>query len=216
MKIHYLFSLIFVFILFSCQKSSTPNPDTYLFDFNFNINNSFLIETSGELISTNNGYLMDEYIYDNIGTFVSNLFISDGLIPDTLISVCGNYNYLENPTAEIRIWFPFSTLQEGLYTYNKDSAINDFTMSIIRNISFDSTAINNNNQIVSSDIVASTYGSTNIPNGINLAQIKIDNANSVNAELKFVVINNSGEIIKGSYIGNLELFKLKSSSADCD
>ncbi len=208
------FLLLFIVVSFGCNKSSTPNPDTYLFDFNFELSNSFLIESSEEFVTTNNGYLMDEFIYDNVGSAASNLFLSNGVFPDTLTTVCGIYNYIENPSAEVRIWFPFTTLQDGLYTYSKDSSTNDFTISIFSNMLFDS--VDNSSLLVSRDLIASSSGAGLNPYNVDLAQIKIENSSANSAELRFVVLNNSGELIRGSYVGNLDAFKLKSSSADCD
>ena len=208
--------ILFLSVFFvCCNKTNSPNPDTYLFDFNFNAENTYISTLSADSISIPYGYLMDEYIYDLQPSQTSNIYFSNGVFPDTLVVSCGNYNYITNPTTVVKIWFSHTSLENGLYTYSKDSANNDFSIYIFSNMIFDTT-FSNYSHLVSRDLIASPFYSYQYPHNVVSAQIKIDNYGTSSPEIRFALTTVSGDLIRGSYIGELESFKLKSSSADCD
>ena len=96
MKFSNLLLLMLSIFVLSCNKEHTQDPDYYLFDFDYN--NSYYQNSNGQYVPTNKGYLMDTMYLDNVPTPTANIYINDGQIGDTLISSCGSYNYLSNPS----------------------------------------------------------------------------------------------------------------------
>ena len=156
---------------------------------------------------------MDTMYMGNVPTPSANIYINDGQIGDTLITSCGSYNYISNPTTSVKIWFPSSTLEDGLYNYDANASENDFVISIQKNMVFGIDAGGHPNTILESEWVADPYGMvTNIQN----AQVKICHINSAMPEIRYAISTTDGDTIKGSYIGNLDKFKYLPIDADCD
>jgi hypothetical protein len=72
------------------------------------------------------------------------------------------------------------------------------------------------NTILNSDIVASSWTTSNNLVVVEYAEIKIEHVNATNSELRYVIETVSGDLIKGSYSGSLEHFKLWTPEVDCD
>ena len=213
MKLSNLSLLILSILVLSCNKENNQDPDYYLFDFEFDYNNSYYQNSNGQYISTNNGYLMDTMYSGNVPTPTANIYINDGQIGDTLITSCGSYNYISNPSTSVKIWFPQSSLEDGIYNYHVDSSENDFVISIQKNMVFGTDAGGHPNTILESEWVADPYGMvTNIKN----AQVKICHINSTIPEIRYAINTTDGDTIKGSYIGSLQKFKFLPIGADCD
>ncbi|MDG1841209.1 MAG: hypothetical protein P8I93_02555 [Crocinitomicaceae bacterium] len=208
----YLFSLFFMVFISSCNKEKNTPPDAYLFEFEFDYNNSYYQNSNGQYISTNKGYLMDTMYMGDIPTPSANIYINDGQIGDTLISSCGSLNYLTNPSTSVKIWFPSSTLEDGVYNYDANATENDFVISIQKNMIFGNSG-GHPNTLLESEWVADPYGMvTNIQN----AQVKICHINSLIPEIRYAISTIEGDTIKGSYIGSLDKFKYLPIDADCD
>ena len=148
--------IIFFFLFVSCRKNINDN--SYL--LNFSLNNAFVLNNS-DTFHLSNGYYSDSAEYE-IFQPLSNIFLNDGQIGDTLLISCGNWNYVQNPNSTIEIWFPFFQVKNGIYNYNQNNDINDFSISIKSNIVFDSVASNRYNIISSFDTLA-TEVSNHIP-----------------------------------------------------
>ena len=211
MRFSLYFLLMFSIFVLSCNKENNQDPDYYLFDFDYN--NSYYQNSNGQYISTNKGYLMDTMYLDNVPTPTANIYINDGQIGDTLKTSCGSYNYISNPTTSVKIWFPSSSLENGIYNYDANSTENDFVISIQKNMVFGPSTGGHPNTILESEWVADPYGMvTNIQN----AQVKICHINSTTPEIRYAISTLDGDTIKGSYIGSLQKFKYLPIDADCD
>tara|TARA_Y100000385_G_scaffold168422_1_gene174410 strand:- start:1789 stop:2424 length:636 start_codon:yes stop_codon:yes gene_type:complete len=211
MKFSNLLLLTLSIFVLSCNKEHTQDPDYYLFDFDYN--NSYYQNSNGQYVSTNKGYLMDTMYLDNVPTPTANIYINDGQIGDTLISSCGSYNYLSNPSTSVKIWFPSSSLEDGLYNYDVNSTENDFVISIQKNMVFGPSSGGQPNTILESEWLADPFGIvTNIQN----AQVKICHLNSTIPEIRYAINTIDGDTIKGSYIGSLQKFKYLPIDTDCD
>ena len=210
------FSFVFIVSFVSCRKNINDN--SYL--LNFSINNAFILNHSDTFLLTN-GYNSDSaenYLFQPS----SNIFLNDGQIGDTLLISCGNWSYLQNPTATVEIWFPQGSIEDGIYEFSKTASVNDFEIVIKRNLilgpSFELGNQVSVNSIQNQELIAQGY--TGFNNGssyqVKQAFIKIDNAQSAASMIRYVIETENGELIKGSYSGNLEHFKRIHSEGDCD
>ena len=206
--------LILFFLLFtSCRKGINDNS----FLLNFSLNNAFILNNF-DTILTPNGYYSDTCEYEKFNPS-SNIFLNDGTIGDTLLSSCGNWTYLDNPNSSVEIWFPNLQIKNGTYNYNKNNSVNDFSISVKSNIIFDSIGIDRFNIISSFDTLAiSDQGNShyNFLYKIEMAVLKVENFNSQNSSIKYYLELKNGNIIKGSYVGNLKKFSYKYIEGDCD
>lgn len=204
---------IVILIVLSCSKDRTD--DGYVFEFDFDLENHFLIENSNELLETDKGYIDTNY------QWVSTLIhLNDGVILDSLTSTCGYWNYKENPSSVVKIWFPQKFIQDGTYQYSRTANINDFWITIQKNIIFSPVYqfgfMSNSNGISYSEDIAYCSYETGDPYSVEHAEIKIDYANSSSSIIRYVLETTNGEIIKGSYSGNLENFRRINLEGDCD
>ena len=209
-----LVSLMLLFFLFiSCRKNINDN--SYL--LNFSINNAFVLNNSDTFLLTN-GYNSDSaenYLFQPS----SNILLNDGQIGDTLLISCGNWSYIQNPTATVEIWFPYFDIENGIYNFDQSSSVNDFSISVKSNLVFDSLASNRYNIISSFETLASSNlsGFSNSSSySVNTAILKVENVDNQNSSVKYHVEMVNGNIIKGAYIGQLEKFKYRSTEGDCD
>ena len=76
--------------------------------------------------------------------------------------------------------------------------------------------IEGTNTILNSDTEASSFNNGNNLVVVEYAEIKIEHINTTNSELRYVIETVSGDLIKGSYNGSLERFKLWTPEIDCD
>ena len=196
-------------LIFSCSKKN-PENNSFLFEFD----NHYFIEGSNEFVETNKGYI--DTIFQRISTFIH---LNNGEIMDTLVYSCGNWNYTVNPSSTVKIWFPKS-IKNGIYRYSRAANINDFEINIRRNISFGPIyqfgLISYPNSILNSDDLANSSSSIGSHNLVDYAVIKIQNLNEENSILRYIVSTSNGEIIKGSYRGDLENFRYLIYEGDCD
>jgi len=51
---------------------------------------------------------------------------------------------------------------------------------------------------------------------VEYAEIKLENINTSNSEIRYVIETSNGHLIKGSFIGSLEDFKLWTPEINCD
>jgi hypothetical protein len=209
------FLFLLMLLMGSCGKNNSSDPDAYFFEFDFN--NHFSLESTGEMLQTDKGYI------DTAFEWVSaHIHLSDGSIGDTLLTSCGNWFYEENPTSTVEIWFPQGTIEDGIYEFSKTESVNDFQIVIKRNLSFGpSFELGNQvsiNSIQNQDLIAQGYTGFNNGNSYDVTQafIKIENTNSSASMIRYVIQTENGEMIRGSYSGNLEHFKRIQSEGDCD
>ena len=206
--------IILYFSLFiSCRKNINDN--SYL--LNFSINNAFVLNNSDTFLLTN-GYNSDSaenYLFQPS----SNILLNDGQIGDTLLISCGNWSYIQNPTATVEIWFPYFDIENGIYNFDQTSSVNDFSISVKSNLVFDSLASNSYNIISSFNTLAISNlngFSNSFSYSVNTAILKVENVDNQNNSVKYHVEMVNGNIIKGAYIGQLEKFKYRSVEGDCD
>ena len=209
-----LISLMLFFFLFSsCRKNINDN--SYL--LNFSINNAFVLNNSDTFLLSN-GYYSDSVDHE-VFQPSSNILLNDGQIGDTLLISCGNWSYIQNPTATVEIWFAYFDIQNGIYNFDQTSSVNDFSISVKSNLVFDSLASNSYNIISSFNTLASSNlsgFSNSFSYSVNTAILKVENVDNQNSSVKYHVEMVNGNIIKGAYIGQLEKFKYRSIEGDCD
>ena len=209
-----LISLMLFFFLFSsCRKNINDN--SYL--LNFSINNAFVLNNSDTFLLSN-GYYSDSVNHE-VFQPSSNILLNDGQIGDTLLISCGNWSYIQNPTATVEIWFPYFDIDNGIYNFDQTSSVNDFSISVKSNLVFDSLASNSYNIISSFNTLAISNlncFSNSFSYSVNTAILKVENVDNQNNSVKYHVEMVNGNIIKGAYIGQLEKFKYRSIEGDCD
>lgn len=209
-----LISLMLFFFLFSsCRKNINDN--SYL--LNFSINNAFVLNNSDTFLLSN-GYYSDSVNHE-VFQPSSNILLNDGQIGDTLLISCGNWSYIQNPTATVEIWFPYFDIDNGIYNFDQTSSVNDFSISVKSNLVFDSLASNSYNIISSFNTLAISNlncFSNSFSYSVNTAILKVENVDNQNNSVKYHVEMVNGNIIKGAYIGQLEKFKYRSVEGDCD
>lgn len=223
MKKHHVFPFllpIFAFLSIlstGCSKDDTSD-SSYRFEFDFDFNNHYSIEGTGELVETNRAYIDTNYEWAN-----NFIHLIDGKIGDTLRLGCwGNWSgYIENPGASVKIWFPQTDLADGVYQYARTEDVNDFTIYIEKNMEWGEYlnswgTFEGSNTILNSDIVASSLNTNNNSALVEYAEIKLEHVNTPNPKVRYVIETVSGELIKGSYNGSLERFKLWTPEVDCD
>ena len=205
--------MLFFFLFISCRKNINDN--SYL--LNFSINNAFVLNNSDTFLLSN-GYYSDSADHE-VFQPSSNILLNDGQIGDTLLISCGNWSYIQNPTATVEIWFPYFDIENGIYNFDQTSSVNDFSISVKSNLVFDSLASNSYNIISSFNTLASSNlsgFSNSFSYSVNTAILKVENVNNQNSSVKYHVEMVNGNIIKGAYIGQLEKFKYRSVEVDCD
>ena len=205
--------ILFLLLFTSCRKDINDNS----FLLNFSLNNAFILNNYDTILIPN-GYYSDTCEYEKFNPS-SNIFLNDGTIGDTLQSSCGNWTYLDNPNSSVEIWFPNLQIKNGTYNYNKNNSVNDFSISVKSNIIFDSIGIDRFNIISSFDTLAiSDQGNShyNFLYKVEMAVLKVENFNSQNSSIKYYLELKNGNIIKGSYVGNLKKFSYRYIEGDCD
>ena len=110
MKAYSIFVILTALTIIGCAKENTSD-NNYRFEFDFDLNNHYSIEGTGELVETNRAYIDTNYEWVN-----NVIHLNDGEIGDTLRLGCwGNWaGYIENPSASIKIWFPQTELLDGI------------------------------------------------------------------------------------------------------
>ncbi|WP_027076313.1 hypothetical protein [Maribacter antarcticus] len=200
--IKYLLGVAILVAFMSCGKEDNENENI----FEFKLNNSYRIESTGVGFGTSNAFEPE-----NISEF--NVILTDSEIGNELTqSCCGSpWDYVINPTTEVQISFAKSKseLRSGIYTYNRNVEDNDFVISISNQMIFD-----RNNNLTSLNSVANSYSSN--------SEIRIDNAQielllgQVVLKLNYIIETVENNRIIGSYIGDLNSFNYKFCNADCD
>ena len=189
------------------------------FEFDFDLNDHFSIEETAELVKTNRAYIDANY-----EEWAKNfIHLHDGEIGDSLVLGCwGNWSgYIQNPSASVKIWFPQTNLEDGIYQYSRTDALNDFSIRIEKNMQWGEYVsswgtFEGSNTILNSDVVASAWNTSNNSVVVEYAEIKLENINTSNSEIRYVIETSNGHLIKGSFIGLLEDFKLRTPEIDCD
>ena len=150
----YILGFIILVAFISCGKNDNENESI----FEFNLNNSFRIESTGMVFETSNALQPQ-----NIPQF--NVFLTDSEVGNELTqSCCGSpWDYIINPSTHVLISFTKnkSELSSGIYTYDRNAEENDFVISISNQMIFDP-----NNNLISLNSVANSYSSN--------SEIKID------------------------------------------
>jgi hypothetical protein len=72
------------------------------------------------------------------------------------------------------------------------------------------------NYLDSSNFIANSSGHNPSDNKVDNAKIKIENLNTLEVSVKFIINTMDGNIIKGSYQGNLNNFLYQVCDSDCD
>jgi len=201
------------FFSISCRK---PIPSYYVFDFE--LNNSYQIESSGEIIYTPNAYIDQNSDHQIGNSSITHFRLTDGLADDTLNTSCGNWDYINNPTTNVKIWFPFTTISDGIYDYNIDSSVNDFGIYIYKDMIFSLNPFNPTGDLTIIDTMTSVLSwSSNIDsNSVKSAKLKVENINETTSSVKYVINMIGGEVIKGAYNGNIKKYVFRNIEGDCD
>ena len=189
------------------------------FEFDFDLNDHFSIEETAELFKTDRAYIDTNY-----EEWAKNfIHLHDGEIGDSLVLGCwGNWlGYIQNPSASVKIWFPQTNLEDGIYQYSRTDALNDFSIRIEKNMQWGEYVSSwgtyeGSNTILNSEVVASARNTSNNSVVVEYAEIKLENINTSNSEIRYVIETSNGHLIKGSFIGLLEDFKLRTPEIDCD
>lgn len=189
------------------------------FEFDFDLNDHFSIEETAELVKTDRAYIDTNY-----EEWAKNfIHLHDGEIGDSLVLGCwGNWSgYIQNPSASVKIWFPQTNLEDGIYQYSRTDALNDFSIRIEKNMQWGEYVsswgtFEESNTILNSDVVASAWNTSNNSVVVEYAEIKLENINTSNSEIRYVIETSNGHLIKGSFTGLLEDFKLRTPEIDCD
>jgi hypothetical protein len=194
--------LVFVitFSLLSCNNDGNDN------EFQFNLNNRYRIENTGLEFETTGGFERQ-----NNPDF--NIILSDAEIDNELNSPCcgGGWDYVVNPSTEVNIVFavPKNQLTSGVYHYTEDGALNDFSISIINQMTF-----NSNNSLISTNPVANTYATAN---EIRIASARLELLLSDDhITINYRIDTADNKRILGSYAGSLQRFNYNYCDADCD
>ena len=201
-----------------CSNENTGNSN-YRFEFDFDLNNHYSIEETDELFKTDRAYIDTNY-----EEWAKNfIHLHDGEIGDSLELGCwGNWlGYIQNPSASVKIWFPQTNLDDGIYQYSKKDDLNDFSIRIEKNMQWGEYVnswgtFEGSNTILNSDVVASAWNASNNSVVVEYAEIKLENINTSNSEIRYVIETSNGHLIKGSFIGSLEDFKLSTPEINCD
>ena len=198
----YILGVVILVAFTSCGKDDNGNENI----FEFNLKNSYEIESTGMEFETPNAFEPQ-----NISEF--NLILTDSEIGDELTqSCCGSsWDYIINPTTTVQISFTKnkSELSSGIYTYDRNLKDNDFVIRVGNQMMF-----NLNNDLIYLNSVANSYSSNN--------EIRIDNAQielllgQVTLELNYIIKTVENKRITGSYSGDLKSFNYKFCNADCD
>lgn len=197
-----ILGVVILIAFVSCGKDDSGNENI----FEFNLNNSYRIESTGMEFGTSNAFEPK-----NISEF--NVILTDSEIGNELTQSCcrSTWNYIINPTTQVQISFAKnkSELRSGMYTYNRNVEDNDFVISISNQMMFDT-----NNNLTSLNSVANSYSSN--------SEIRIDNAQielllgEVVLKLNYIIETVENNRIIGSYIGDLKSFNYNFCNADCD
>jgi hypothetical protein len=199
--------LLFLMLISGCRKTHSPN---YLL-FDFDLNNSYTIESTFDTTLTNKGLLT----YSTL-TPSASIWLIDGEVTDTLTTCCGAWNYVTNPSSKVKIWFPNSTINDGIYEYHTDSLTNDFYIDIMNDMKFQPNVLGDTVFLNEWTLVSISRPNSQNPNQVIDAKLKIENSSTENTTVKFIVNTAIGETIKGSYNGNLKEFTFISCDGDCD
>jgi len=209
--------LLLSFFLFSCSKEKdeinqyqeTPNMSGLI------VNNSFILSSTNDTFQTNRAFLSEKYYVNNDSFPIKRFWIMDGEIEDTLSTCCGYYNYITLPRNMVLISMDSSAAQNGIFKYSRDSINNDFSIEIIKNLVFETTP-NGLNKAISRETIAHSSGSGTSFNSIDNASLRIQNMGTVSTKIEYIVNNFFGELIEGSFHGNVEDFIFISCDSDCD
>ena len=120
------------------------------------------------------------------------------------------------PSTRVKIWFPKSTINDGIYEYHTDSLTNDFYIDIMNDMKFQPNVLGDTVFLNELTLVSISRPNSQNPNQVIDAKLKIENSSTVNTIVKFIVNTAIGETIKGSYSGNLKEFTFISCDGDCD
>lgn len=178
--------------------------------FVFGLDNSYRIESSDVVFESPNGYeALSEESYA--------IVLNDGSIGDELLLPCCNsqWTYDFNPTTEVSITFgmPKGQLQSGVYTHSKDATDNDFNITIINNIRFESPS-DNVNTFNYNPIAGDPYRSTS-DSKVCYAELKLlMQEDDVAVDYRIETANEM--IVVGSFKGKLSSFMYVICNSDCD
>ena len=218
MKTFLIFLTTLSLFITGCSKEYNSNNNVRQFDFNFDFNNRYKIESTGELIETNRAYI--DTNYEGVINYIQ---LNDGEIGDSLELGCwGSWNgYLKNPNTTVKIWFPQKKLENGTYKYSRKKGFTDFAIQIKRNITWGDYLDPWGNAwpincITDSDILAYSSSGNNNSEIVNHAEIRIKFINTPNTEIRYIIETLDGDLIKGSYRGKLEHFILWTPEIECD
>ena len=218
MKSFLIFFASLAFLITSCSKEYNSNDNMRQFDFNFDFNNQYKIESTGELIETHKAYI--DTNYEGVNNY---MHLNDGEIGDSLVLGCwSSWNgYIKNPSTTIKILFPQTKLENGTYKYSRTKRFKDFDIQIIRNITWGDYLdpwgnVWPINCLTDSDNIAYTSTANSKSEVVNHAEIKIKFINTLNIEILYIIETFGGDLIKGSYRGKLEHFILWIPEIDCD
>ena len=200
-----VFNLCFImWMMVSC--SSDEENDRFV----FGLDNSYRIESSDVVFESPNGY-------EAVGSDSYAIVLNDGSIGDELLLPCCNsqWTYDFNPTTEVSITFgmPKGQLQSGVYTHSKDATDNDFNITIINNMRFESPS-DNVNTFNYNPIAGDPYRSTS-DSKVCYAELKLlMQEDDVAVDYRIETANEM--IVVGSFKGKLSSFMYVICNSDCD
>ena len=183
---------------------SCKNEDQTIFEFD--LSNSYRIESSGESFGTPNAY-------ESQSTNRFHLVLSDAEIGNTLTQPCcgGPWDYLSPPSTEVQISFVKgkSELNSGVYKYARDAEDNDFYITLTNHMRFDV-----NNILTSYNTVATGFVSDETIRIYN-AQLEIV-LNPLTVSVNYLIETDGKKKIVGSFSGLLKNYRYNICESDCD
>ncbi len=207
-KFFYSFRLLIIIIFItSCGKQDERSEL-----FEFDLNNGLSIESTNGFFQLTKAYVDTSFEWD---TFHFNL--NDGIISDSLITECGNWNYEVNPTTTLEIWFTDILVEDGIYEFSSDEVDNDFNIIIRHDLVFGPDFIVDN-AMISHNVLARGFSNViySETNQVINGYIQLQQWNTSSQMMRCVLEMQNEDIIRGSYSGAFESFRRIEYDSDCD
>ena len=185
--------------------------------FDFDLTDQIAIQGTSDTLDIAKAYLDTEFQWTS-----THVNLNDGVVGDSLVTSCGNWNFEINPTSMVEIWFPDAFVEDGVYHFSGVASSNDFQILIKQDLSFGPTFISGyqvtENSIQNEEIVARgfTLSNSGQPYDVAHASVQIENIRSQESSIRFVLELANEECIQGSFQGVFEPFSRIEVEGDCD
>lgn len=204
-------SLVGLFVQ-GCRPSDNLNEV-----FDLDLTDQIAIQSTNDTLGIAKAYLDTEFQWTS-----THVNLNDGVVGDSLVTGCGNWNFVTNPSFMVEIWFPDAFVEDGVYHFSGAAGSNDFQILIKRDLSFGPTLISGyqvtENSIQNEEIVARgfTLSNSGQPHDVADASIQIENIRGQESSIRFVLELANEECIQGSFQGVFEPFSRIEVEGDCD